>query len=188
MEPANDLTKFWGDNFDMDLLQLFPDLRSRLGPFADARVWTLGSVANDGCTFSHPSVWHGYTGIEAFFWAEQPPDMKREGRWIRVDGGRTTDDPWCCLTVLQAIRDCWSHHYNLYLEGKLCLRMTDKFYGSHFYPIMATRRGWQALDIERRLCEVLGWALQAAETMKPIVETKRLALACAFPYLAERKG
>lgn len=40
-----ELLPFWSDDFDMDLLSLWPDLPARLGPTAVVRLWTVGSTS-----------------------------------------------------------------------------------------------------------------------------------------------
>ncbi len=187
MTPANDMTKFWSDDFDMDLLKLFPDIAKDMGPVAHAKLWVLGSLSTDN-VFSHPTVWNGYDGMESLFWAEQPPDLLRdEHGWLTMEGGLTTNSPMCCITVMEAIRDCWVHDYNIHLEGRVVLKHGMRFYNSHFYPIMATVRGWKVVDIERRLREVKAWALQGARNMQVVIEAKRLALGRECPYFAEAR-
>jgi len=167
--PQQDTTRFWADGLDMDLPKILPELRDRIGGVGDKPLWTYGSLSRDGL-FSHPSVWNCYIGTEAFFWPVDP-ELPRENGWVSING-RVTDEPLCRLTVWEAIRDCWSHHYTLRLNGHEVLRSSMRFYNSHFYPLMADLRGWNSLSGSRRmalLSAVEGWAAQGARNIDVVI-------------------
>ena len=130
------MEKFWSDDFDMDLLKVFPDFAAELGETADVTVWTLGHTTFG--RLNHPSVWNTHG---AYLWLEKP-DLERDAKgWVSV-GGCVTDNPLVECTWLEWLRDCWVHDFNFVMlpMGGLvqCHRSVD------FQKIMYRMRGWES--------------------------------------------
>lgn len=71
---------FWSDDFDMDLLKLWPNLRNELGSLADVKMWTVGGESLG--RLNHPTIWNTHG---AFFWLGDKPNLKRdESGWFKT--------------------------------------------------------------------------------------------------------
>jgi hypothetical protein len=95
------MEKFWSDDFDMDLLKIFPDLIAALGATADLTLWTLGHRTFG--RLNHPSVWNTHA---AFIWFEKPNLNRDEHGWFNI-GGCVSDDEEVECTWLELLRDQW---------------------------------------------------------------------------------
>lgn len=118
--------RFWSDDFDMDLLKLFPDLPRRLGAAADLPMWTLGGTSYG--RLNHPAVWGG----EAFFGLRRGETGK--------PGGYYTSHPVVECTWLEALRDAWPHTYRLIVDGRWVVWDTSRMWPT-FSKIMYDLRG-----------------------------------------------
>lgn len=88
---------FWSDSFDMDLLNVLPDLPDDLGQAANLPLWTHGGETRG--RLNHPAVW----GVYAYFGTDDT------GRW--KPDTFTTSQPVIACTWLEALRDAWPHTY-----------------------------------------------------------------------------
>lgn len=167
-----DKSRFWSEDFDMDLLKILPGLRDDISFIAGCPLYTFGSLSREGM-FSHPAVWNSDVGMSALFFVDEPQLIRDEHGWVSI-GGCVTDDPVCEITALDAIRDCWCHNYTLHLEGRRVIASSLRFYNSHFYPLMAFRRGWKEVpDHDRIVNDVHGWAVQGARNIEVVVANHR---------------
>lgn len=167
---TQDKSRFWSDDFDMDLLKILPELREQTAFIAGCPLYTYGSLSEHG-VFAHPAVWNSDCGMSALFFVDEP-QLARDAHGLVRIGGCVTDDPVCEIIALDAIRDCWCHNYTLHLEGRRVIEASTAFYNSHFAPLMAHRRGYGNLpqsSIDRIAHEVQGWAMQGIGTLKPLL-------------------
>jgi hypothetical protein len=135
---------FWSDNFDMDLLRLFPKLPEALGPVAGGRLWTYGGVT--GGRLNHPAVWNANVGLVSLFWTRKPEHARDAGGFVDIEG-RLTNASLVECTFLEMIRDAWPHQNALILERHI-LWKTPR---DHFDEILYDLRGWRKSDRVQRL-------------------------------------
>lgn len=105
----------WCDKFDMDLFKAIPLAADLLKPLEEVMLQTRGHET-DG-KLNRPSVWNTDFGTAAFFC------FKPEGGVNLADpepNGYWTNEPRVFCTAIEALRDCWPHHYALILstEGR----------------------------------------------------------------------
>lgn len=126
--------KFWSDDFDMDLLRVFPNLPMLLGATAAIELWTVGHESYG--RLNHPTCWDTPHGLTAFFWF-QPPELVRNAHgWFWLDGGYVGNDQALRATWLEVLRDCWAHQYAISLEGRIvwdshCKSSSCDWYADH---------------------------------------------------------
>lgn len=109
------------DDFDGDMLKLVPGVTS-CAYFAEAQkaeVYTYGSLDRTGKMLAHPATWNG---VGARFWLHPPIHARDKHGWVHFDGGLTTDDRCVRVSVVNAVRDAWTHHYRASLSGELWFR------------------------------------------------------------------
>lgn len=127
---------FWSDDFDMDLLRLFPDLESRLGELAFTPIWTLGTLTQG--RLNHPATWND--GFVAF-WLDKPELERDDHGWCSIDG-HVTDDELVEATWLEVLRDAWPHQYPIQIYGTGVLLWNPRRRWPEFERIMWNIRGW----------------------------------------------
>lgn len=161
--PATETTraKFWSDEFDLDLLKLFPELEAELGELGKMTLWTVGK-STDG-RLNHPAVWNSHG---AFVWLRKPNLERDAGAWFNVMGC-VSDAPEIECTWLELLRDQWVHGYGFLL--------VDRGASRHFAapnPVMFQRllyhvRGWK-LDgsAAKTMAEAKQWITKASVEMK----------------------
>ena len=122
----------WCDDFDLDLSKILPDTPEILGATADVRLTTHGG--RWAGVLNHPSVWACGRGLQAFFGFRRPvlPD------------GYSTDSPIVACSFLEAMRDCWAHHYSIVVEGRLIWNSCELYLD--FDRLMSHERGWRHLS------------------------------------------
>lgn len=143
--------RFWSDDFDMDLLKLFPDLPERLGEMAEVRLWVHGGESYG--RLNHPSVWHDHEYMVAFFGLAPDATGKPGAYW--------TSDPVVECTWLETLRDEWPHQYTIVVGRRPVLRATR---WETFGALMCDLRGHHPLpdaERERLRREVLARAGEA---------------------------
>jgi hypothetical protein len=150
-----DRLPFWSDNFDMDLLKVFPDAVELCDHMEDLKLWTYShtTLGRINC----PSSWNTDLGLMAFFWTKIPAHH-REGNWSRFGFFYTTDAPLVECTWLEVIRDEWSHQSVVNVNGLIVWRPGDLW--PHFERIM-----WFVRDVTKTrdaTTEQVQAALQAA--------------------------
>ncbi len=153
--------RFWSDDFDMDLLKLFPDLPDRLGAMANVPMWTHGGVSHG--RLNMPSAWNGYKGLETFFGLRPESTGKPEGY-------STTQLVVEC-TWLEVLRDAWPHTYRLIVDGQWLVWDTSRAWPV-FYKIMCDLRGHQKLpdgEADRLRGRVLASVLAATRDLTSIL-------------------
>jgi len=129
--------RFWSDDFDMDLLSLWPDLPGRLGAIAEVPLWTYGGESYG--RLNHPSVWNSNSGDFIAFFGLTPETIgKPDSYW--------TDRQVIECTWLEALRDCWSHHYTILCADRILWRSP----WGPFERLMADLRGYGRLAVLHR--------------------------------------
>jgi len=158
--------KFWSDDFDMDLLRVFPNLPMLLGATAAIELWTVGHESYG--RLNHPTCWDTPHGLTAFFWF-QPPQLRRDAHgWFWLDGGYVGNDQALRATWLEALRDCWAHQYAISLEGRIVWDSQPMWLD--FERIMYVTRGWATGDISGNRNKVLRSILKANRRFAGLIE------------------
>jgi hypothetical protein len=125
--------KFWSDDFDMDLLKVFPNLAPLLATV------TRPLYVHGGQSFgrlNHPDVYNSYVGMLAFF-SFSPACHHHHSKFY-------TSRPIIECTWAEAIRDAWPHTYVLNLDGQSVF--DAQALHSKFELLMYDLRGWQKAD------------------------------------------
>lgn len=160
---------FWSDDFDMDLLQLLPDLPERLGDAANIPLWTYGNTSYG--RLNHPSVWNGHYGHEAYFGTDDT------GTW-KPDGYRSHYDQIVACTWLEALRDAWPHNYMIFVDRAVVVWDTIRLQPT-FDKLMYGLRGWRTLadgEADRLKGHLLASVLAATADLRGLLARKAGAL------------
>lgn len=160
MTTAN---KFWSDDFDMDLLKLWPELPQQLGETGERKLWTVGSESYG--RLNHPTVWNTHG---AFVWLNKP-NLARDGSgWFNVHGC-VSNEPEIECTWLELLRDQWPHSYNFILLPQM--RIFEAPDRRDFDRIMYHVRGWKA-DPNIYEAEDLasGWVMRLTRQLEGIMK------------------
>lgn len=100
--------KFWSDDFDVDLLKVFPGAPKMLA-YPEATLWTVGHESYG--RLNHPVVWDSHAeACIAFAWLEKPNLERDKHGWFNI-GGHVADEPEIECTWIEWLRDCWPHRY-----------------------------------------------------------------------------
>ncbi len=134
--------KFWSDSFDMDLLNLWPDLTTMLGPTADIPLWTVGSARHG--RLNHATVWHPHG---AYLWLEKQDLTRDEDGWFSINGCVSNAQEIEC-NWLEWLRSWWAHHHGFLLSGEYF----DACGYEDFERIMYSIRGWRGYDPDDVQC------------------------------------
>lgn len=142
-----DRTGMWCDNFDMDLLKVFPGV-DRWFTRAPIVMWTLCRPTNG--KINCPAAWWGAAGghcLGSFVFVQHwsPTYRRDESGWVNI-GGYTTDDQWVMCTPLELVRDLWVHNNRTVLahqhsEKVLGILKADLL-ARDFQAIMGAVRGY----------------------------------------------
>ena len=152
MTETKERPKFWSDDFDMDLLKVFPQTESMLQD-PDATLWTVGHESFG--RLNHPCTWNGPIG--AFCWLEKPSLPRDEHGWFSV-GGCVADEVEIECTWLEWLRDAWSLHYTAtILPNRINLPAMQ---WRPFEQIMYDLRGWHKQDVSAARKEALCWLMR----------------------------
>jgi hypothetical protein len=148
------MEKFWSDDFDMDLLKLFPELPKMLGETAERALWTVGHTTHG--RLNHPACWNSHG---AFAWTHKP-NLKRDPHgWFNVMGCVSDAEEIEC-TWLELLRDQWPHGYGFILLPQQSMFVPPP--RGEFEKIMYDLRGWikdEHISIAR--CTAMAWILHA---------------------------
>jgi hypothetical protein len=143
--------KFWSDDFDMDLLKVFPNVPKMLKE-PDLIVWTVGHESFG--RLNHPNTWNSHG---AFLWTVRPALQRDEHGWFNIDGC-VGDSPEIECTWLEWLRDAWSHHYGaIILPAKRMLPPSD---WPSFERIMYDLRGWHKCNVSEDRATALKWIMR----------------------------
>lgn len=159
--------RFWSDDFDMDLLKLFPDLPDRIGPAVDIPLWTHGGESYG--RLNHPSVW----GHVAFF-GLTPGQPGKPAEYY-------TDAPVIECTWLEALRDAWPHTYMVVIDNCALVWSSTRLQAT-FTKLMYDLRGWQKLPngaADRLKGQVLASILAATRDLLEVEADRMRAVASA---------
>lgn len=159
----SDLEKFWSDDFDMDLLKLWPDLPQQLGETGAMKLWTVVGHGTHG-RLNHPTVWNSHG---AFVWTVKP-DLPRDSRgWFNIHGC-VSDGPEIECTWLELLRDQWPHSYNFILLPQM--RIFEAPDRRLFDRIMYHIRGWDAdPNIEETKAACHRWLLEMTLQLEAVM-------------------
>jgi hypothetical protein len=152
MQPSGPY-KFWSDDFDMDLLKVFPETVSIIGTLAEAKLWTVGSDTHG--RLNHPTVWNSHG---AFVWITPPQFSRDKDGWFNAKGC-VSDSRVIECTWLELLRDQWPHGYSF-----LLIPEELRFPGPRrdfFEEIMYDLRGWRRQDVSRQRAWVIQWITDA---------------------------
>lgn len=156
---------FWSDDFDMDLLKIFPDVPKMLRD-PDRVLWTVCSHPTYG-RINCPSVWNGYGSL---LWLSKPNLPRDEHGWFNINGLVSNCQEVEC-TWLEWLRDMWAHgHTTVILPHKQPMPAID--YNGSFYPIMSDLRGWQRQDVSVPRKLGLQWIMRCDFILNTLTEGK----------------
>jgi hypothetical protein len=153
---------FWSDDFDMDLLKVFPDAPKLLGSTADELLWTIGHRTHG--RINHPTVWNSHG---AFVWLEKPNLKRDEHGWFNIDSCVSNDEEIEC-TWLELLRDQWPHSYPFVLLPVRAQFASPPY--RDFERIMYNLRGWHKYeDIQLSRGAALKWLEKSNRKMAGII-------------------
>jgi hypothetical protein len=171
LEWRRSLPKFWADDFDIDLLKVFPHIRDIIGPTIDVPIWTIGheSYGRLNC----PTAWTTDKGLSCVMRLAKPNLPREKNGWVNINGC-VAQEAEIEGTWLEWLRDEWVHgqSWTLLLRG-LTFSCVD--YNRCFYPIMAHKRGWEGyenVDHAYRMARL--WLSKANRRFARAVEEFRL--------------
>lgn len=175
------LPAFWSDDFDSDLLTVFPDIRKLLGATIDVPIWTISHTTYG--RLNCPAAWNTDLGLSCFLWLEKPNLPRNEHGWVNIHGC-VADEPEVEGTWLEWLRDQWVHGQRwTLLPGGLQFSQVD--YNRCFYPIMANRRQWEGYEnVDHALRMARLWLVKANRRFAQAVERFRLGRA-DYPYFSK---
>jgi hypothetical protein len=154
------LPKFWSDDFDMDLLKVFPDTPSLLRE-PDRVLWTVGHTT-DG-RLNHPTSWNTHG---AFLWLQKPNLERDKHGWFSI-GGCVSNCQEVECTWLEWLRDVWSHSI-----GAVILPSNRRLPPpptNDFMAIMYDLRGWQKRDVTESRKRAMQWILRCDFILSQVV-------------------
>jgi hypothetical protein len=167
-QEATPRLKFWSDDFDMDLLKLWPDLPAQLGATGDLKLWTVGHETHG--RLNHPAVWNSHG---AFVWLKQPNLQRDQHGWFNVHGC-VDNAPEIECTWLELLRDQWSHHYNFILLPQMRRFEAPDRRNGLFDRIMYHSRGWKAdPKIDQAMGLGFGWVMYQTRQLEGVMKGAR---------------
>lgn len=141
---------FWSDDFDMDLLKVFPDVPKMLRE-PDRVLWTVGHESFG--RLNHPVTCNS----RAFLWLARPTLERNEHGWIDVRGC-VCNEPLVECTWMEWLRDAWSHHYStVILPSHKVMPAAD---WPAFERIMSNMRAWSKQDVSEARTTALRWIMR----------------------------
>lgn len=164
--------KFWSDDFDMDLLKVFPQTPGILGDVADRMLWTVGHSTFG--RLNHPSVWNTHG---AYLWLSRPNLRRDEHGWFNVYGC-VGDEPEIECTWLEWLRDAWAHSYSWVLipSPPLGFRNFPAAPINDFMAIMYDLRKWIVKpkpNVAQSRARSLCWLTRVHAGLKEAIEEQR---------------
>lgn len=129
---------FWSDDFDMDLLAVFPEAEALLAPVGGLLLRTRSSLTHG--RINCPDAWNTRHGLASYFsLAERGPDDNPS--WPAPLHHHSTHLVAVC-TGLEVIRDLWVHQHVMMVDGTLLWKAASL--RSDFDRLMGQRRryGW----------------------------------------------
>jgi hypothetical protein len=150
MTPTSTRPKFWSDDFDMDLLKIFPELPTLIRE-PDRLLWTVGHTTFE--RLNHPNTWNSHG---AYLWLRKPNLPRDAHGWFNVEGC-VDNAPEVECTWLEWLRDAWSHLY-----PTVVMPSRQRLPGSPqeaFMAIMYDLRGWQRRDVSEHRKRSLRWVM-----------------------------
>lgn len=182
-DPPIEPIAFWGDEFDMDLLNLLPDLANapEVQTASAIHLWCYASIAerNGVKVMAHPSTWNGF-GVPYFSHPLPPNDNHA---MVNVDGtSLVTSEPSVCVSAWTAVRDTWSHNLRLMINWQVWTQ--PPLYHKVFQPLMHYTRGNYSLPEPKalELKEIARtWALKSCARASRLT-TQPANVSVRFPF------
>jgi hypothetical protein len=164
--------KFWSDDFDLDLLKIFPELENQLNGMAGTKLWTVGHETYG--RLNHPNIWNSHG---AYVWSERPLLPRDEKGWFKI-GACVGNEPVIECTWLEILRDSWVHGYGfILLPSGVYFPAADR---NLFDQIMYHHRGWaQNAFHEANLHVAADWMFYLNRTLKNVLWGKATKSAVA---------
>jgi hypothetical protein len=161
-------TRFWADDFDMDLPKVLPRFDDALGDMGDARLWTFGNASHG--RLNHPSVWGdpNRAGFNAYFGSGDRDPWK--------PASFVTDAPLVECTWREAVRDAWPHTYRIVVDGRPVWDAV-RLWGP-FNKLMFDVRGWSRLSARKAdnlRGAVLASLYRATDDLRSILASEAVA-------------
>jgi hypothetical protein len=146
------MMQFWSDDFDMDLLKIFPNAPKMLA-HPDRVLWTVGHTSYG--RLNNPCCWNtAGGGYGAFLWMVKPNLERDKYGWFNI-GGYVANEPEVECTWLEWMRDAWAHmHAATILPTG---RRLPPFQWAPFERIMYDLRGWHKRDVSEDRADALRW-------------------------------
>jgi hypothetical protein len=150
--------QFWSDDFDIDLLKVFPDVPKMLRD-PERILWTVGHTSYG--RLNHPTTWD-----HAFLWLRKPTLARDKNGWFDIDS-RVSNEPEVECTWLEWLRDAWVHRY-----GAMVMpfrRLMPASPEQDFEAIMWDLRGWnrraltgspEKRDVSENRKRALNWIMR----------------------------
>jgi len=135
----------WCDDFDMDLLKVFPPIEKWFRqPLA---LWALCRPSAGG-KINCPAAWHGLgrrggLGTLVVVHPSEPAIPRDDHGWVSI-AGYTTNDSWVRCTPLELVRDEWVHGTDIILINAQCRKIDHlpcSQWNLDFHALMMHRRG-----------------------------------------------
>jgi hypothetical protein len=161
--------KFWSDDFDMDLLMVFPGLPKHLGKTADVVLYTLGHTTWG--RLNHPACWNTRLGLTAFFWLSAPNLERDKHGWVRLPHGCTTNEPIVECTWLELLRDGWVHQFAPVIEDRPLPSFGSLW--SPFNRIMGSLRGYRPGDVAQERATCLATLMRMTRTIRIMLSVRQ---------------
>lgn len=170
---------FWSDDFDLDLLRLFPRVEALLGAVAAQPLWTLSRETHG--RINCPATW---SAAGCLIWLEKPNLPRDKHGWFNWRG-LVGDSPEMECTWLELLRDNWIHQQPLcFVQGERTLGVLPRPSASLFTRIMYHVRGWRNDDRhEAALDQAWRWIASQNRQVAHLIEHSRLGRDAA-PYFA----
>lgn len=154
---------FWSDDFDMDLLKIFPDVPKMLRD-PERKLWTVCENTTLG-RINCPVMWNGPGSL---LWLEKPNLIRDKDGWFNVHGLVSSAEEVEC-TWLEWLRDLWAHaHPAVILPVHLSLPCID--YNGSFYPIMSDLRGWYKQDVGPCRESAIRWIMRCDRILSKAIQ------------------
>lgn len=160
-----DFPPFWSDDFDMDLLKVFPHIIKILGDTTITPLWTVGRTTHG--RLNHPTVWDDPCGSLALFFTHEPRLERDAHGWFRIKGFYVDNAPVVPCTWVEVLRDAWPHHYAVTVDDMVLWNSSDL--QDAFMRIMYDLRGWQKADITADRKKALHSIARANEKLRVLM-------------------
>lgn len=158
--PIVERPRFWSDDFDMDLLKVFPDVPKMLRE-PERVLWTVGHEKYG--RLNHPTTWNSHG---AFLWLKAPLLERDKEGWFDIYG-HVSDSSEIECTWLEWLRDAWSHHYGTVILPFQSMMPAPNW--PDFEAIMYDLRGWNKRDVSEHRKRSLQWIMRCESILNACI-------------------